>query len=430
MKNIISRTESPDLSIRNRFSYDVARSELESMERDARYALFFLDQQIKIEVREYQRQARDTVCQAVQESSESYEDMMMREFLRYSESIWRTNGRIWKKSRSYDWIRSTRSFTWSKKPHVTRTSSTSPSRRKRKKFFKSQMHSELHSHIVCYRRVLHEREVPQEHMSPKFSKHGTQWCEMKSTNIMMTTMMQNVQEFSESERQAVISAREMAVHLQSKVSQATIASDSAKTKQKRSQTAKLTHHYTQLDPQTATHESNFHRLPLLFRTHVQSPMSISKKQEAEKFEFELWSQASTFGSWKVSFRQDVISGSTHPRSISDWSGEIDVAATVRELDHSRFVFDKHQMEFEIFDPKNATRIMKITQAEFKRKIDSLEETQYKNECPRFTGRQIMFQTFSFFNITKTQGHTMNLNDSLNVELYNDNQDAWRTECDL
>ena len=89
-------------------------------------------------------------------------------------------------------------------------------------------------------------------------------------------------------------------------------------------------------------------------------------------------------------------------------GEIDVAATVRELDHSRFVFDKHQMEFETLDPKNATRIMKITQAEFKRKIDSLEETQYKNECPRFTGRQIMVQ----------------------VELYNDKQDAWRTECDL
>ena len=32
----------------------------------------------------------------------------------------------------------------------------------------------------------------------------------------------------------------------------------------------------------------------------------------------------------------------------------------------------------------------------------------------------MYQIFSFFNINKTQEHTMNLNDLLNVELYNDN----------
>ena len=38
----------------------------------------------------------------------------------------------------------------------------------------------------------------------------------------------------------------------------------------------------------------------------------------------------------------------------------------------------------------------------------------------FTGRQIKNQIFSFFNIGKTQGHTMNLNYFLHVELYNDN----------
>ena len=37
-----------------------------------------------------------------------------------------------------------------------------------------------------------------------------------------------------------------------------------------------------------------------------------------------------------------------------------------------------------------------------------------------TGMQIMFHIFSFFNINKTQGHTMNSSDLLLVELYNDN----------
>ena len=31
-----------------------------------------------------------------------------------------------------------------------------------------------------------------------------------------------------------------------------------------------------------------------------------KKKEAEKFDFELWPHASKFGSWKLSFRREVI----------------------------------------------------------------------------------------------------------------------------
>ena len=75
--NITLRMESQELSIRNRISEDMARSELEVMERDARCALFFQDQQFKIAVRQYQRQLRDAVNQAVRESSENYEVMMI-----------------------------------------------------------------------------------------------------------------------------------------------------------------------------------------------------------------------------------------------------------------------------------------------------------------------------------------------------------------
>ena len=64
--------------------------------------------------------------------------------------------------------------------------------------------------------------------------------------------------------------------------------------------------------------------------------------------------------------------------------------------------------------------MKIIPADFKRKINFWEETQYKNKRPMFTGRHIMFQVFLFFDINKTREHTMNLSGLLNVELHNGN----------
>ena len=53
-------------------------------------------------------------------------------------------------------------------------------------------------------------------------------------------------------------------------------------------------------------------------------------------------------------------------------------------------------------------------------MNFFEDTQYKNKCLMQTGRQIMYQLRSLFNINKSQGDTVNLNDLLNVDLYNDN----------
>ena len=64
--------------------------------------------------------------------------------------------------------------------------------------------------------------------------------------------------------------------------------------------------------------------------------------------------------------------------------------------------------------------MKIIPADFKKKINFLEETEYKKRCPMLGERQVMHQNLSFFNINTIQVHTMNLSDLLNVELCNDN----------
>ena len=98
--------------------------------------------------------------------------------------------------------------------------------------------------------------------------------------------------------------------------------------------------------------------------------------------------------------------------------EIDLAASIGELDLAGRVIDKHHMEFQTLNSEIAKGIMNILPVELQRKIKFLR--RLNNKCPMPTGRQFVYQIFSFFNIHKNQVHTMNLNDLLHVELYNDN----------
>ena len=76
-------------------------------------------------------------------------------------------------------------------------------------------------------------------------------------------------------------------------------------------------------------------------------------KEAEKFDFEPWPHASKFGSWKLSFRREVISASNHPTLVSDRLAGIDVATRIQDLDYSRVVLDVHQMELGTLDLKDS-----------------------------------------------------------------------------
>ena len=72
---------------------------------------------------------------------------------------------------------------------------------------------------------------------------------------------------------------------------------------------------------------------------------------------------------QISFRRDVVSGSTHPRLISEWLAEIDWATGIEDSGNQEFIFDKHQIKFETLDSKIATGIMKIIPDELKRRIN-------------------------------------------------------------
>ena len=95
--------------------------------------------------------------------------------------------------------------------------------------------------------------------------------------------------------------------------------------------------------------SKFRRLPLLLRTHAQPTMQVSRKERSREIRMRpLAPGVKFFNSRKVSFLRKGKSGSTHPRSISDWLAGIGEAASMGEVDHSGFVFDERQMESERF----------------------------------------------------------------------------------
>ena len=129
----------------------------------------------------------------------------------------------------------------------------------------------------------------------------------------------------------------------------------------------------------------------------------------------------------LSFRREVLSGSSHPRLVSDCLADIDLATSKDDLDHSGFVFDKHNQEFETLDSKIAKGIMEIIPVDFMRKINFLDGKQYLSQRAMLTARQIVDQILSFFRINQTQGHTMNLNDPIYMKLYNDKPQSVQAE---
>ena len=92
-ENIILRMESQELRIRSSISEETAHSEFKAMERDARCALFYQDQQFKIAVRETSKTGkihRQSGCERIFRKWHNYD---VARVSRLSQSIWRTNGK-------------------------------------------------------------------------------------------------------------------------------------------------------------------------------------------------------------------------------------------------------------------------------------------------------------------------------------------------
>ena len=67
-----------------------------------------------------------------------------------------------------------------------------------------------------------------------------------------------------------------------------------------------------------------------------------------------------------------MSGSSQqPRLVGHLLAAVDLAASMDELDHSGFVFDKQVVEFQTLDKKNANGIRKTLMADLERKLNFL-----------------------------------------------------------
>ena len=157
----------------------------------------------------------------------------------------------------------------------------------------------------------------------------------------------------------------------------------------------------------------FHLLLPVCSTRDLLPMSVSQTFQKQKH-----SNSNLGGKCQKSVRGKSRSDEKLRRDQLILA-EIDLATDMDNLDHSGFIFDRQQTEAETLDSKIANEVMKINPAELKRKINTVEETQYKKKHPTLEGRQIMFQIFLFSIIKKNQ-EPINLSASMDVELYDDN----------
>ena len=356
-----------------------------------------------------------------------------------------TNGRLEENEWSVTQVigsEARRSCTWSKKPYVAMNIKYFSRKEQRtKEFVKSHMHSELPSHIASYRRTLHDPEVERERSTQNLEQQEAQLrVQLQAEEAhdgankgMFTNKLQKV-------RGKLLSAnKSWRLLFEAKCRRNSTACASWKKKRGNEtyhgcggakhegdsrrklfallicsssttrnvsyatflrQQKQLILHCRHRDLLKVTHGNTFHRLLMLYRTRGQLPIKVLQpSKEGEKFKFEPWPQASKFNSWKMSFRREVVSGSTHPRLMVDWFAELDVAARMEEPDPSGFVFDKHQPvwgKLKLRIQRLLHGIMKIILAEFKRKIHLLEETQSKNKFPMLTVRQIHVSNIFFF----------------------------------
>ena len=96
---------------------------------------------------------------------------------------------------------------------------------------KSQMHSEPQSHFVSHRRTLHDREIQQEQTTQRLEDQEARLrIQLHAEKPMMTSPKERFLENSENEREAVLSAQQLATARRSEKSRQSTAWASGKTR--------------------------------------------------------------------------------------------------------------------------------------------------------------------------------------------------------
>ena len=95
--------------------------------------------------------------------------------------------------------------------------------------------------------------------------------------------------------------------------------------------------------------------------------------------------------------------------------------------------DSTRTNVEILDSKMVKGLMQTVNAEFRRKVQVVEEHHEKTCLPMLTGKQITHMIYAFSKINHVQRSSVGFNDVLNTELRGDSvemsRQAWERDVD-
>ena len=191
-EHVLLRMEAQEIAERHKISEEMARAELESMQREARHAFFRQNHQFQ----EHQRHAREAFCRAVRESSENYEFMMVQELQSLQER--RTKG---KDGGTFDCIRSTIRPSQTKETIYCRNNKHSFREERANEVLKGQFHSEMQSQVEGFRKVMREQEVQQQQqgLESKRTIEAPLRARLHSEEQKVASMKESLEEILEGE---------------------------------------------------------------------------------------------------------------------------------------------------------------------------------------------------------------------------------------
>ena len=191
-EHVIWRIEGQEVCFGDRICGEMARSEIESLEK-GRHALCHKNHQLRDAVEDHQRQAREALSQAVRESSENCESMMVQEIQNLQDQ---------QEGQMEDCER--------RVTHLIASEAQEPLRRQRNLMRLKQQ--------TLFSGWREEKEFLRSQM--RWEMHG------QVAGIRKSHMMDSLRETSECERQAARNAQEITSFFKNEVSEATSACDS------------------------------------------------------------------------------------------------------------------------------------------------------------------------------------------------------------
>ena len=164
-------------------------------------------------------------------------------------------------------------------------------------------------------------------------------------------------------------------------------------------------------------------------TYSRRFMVEPSKGNISELQFERFPSPSTLNYWKTNFKTEVCSSSGHPKEEISCITQDEMANSVGDLETSQSISGRVYHNFETFDARIATALMKIIQnANFKKKPHWEKHRAQKKD--RFLrDRQIGKKIYEYFRVTGTHESILDFSDLMSVTLRGDDVQGFGSRWD-